>query len=136
VLAPPELGAAVGELEAAVPAEAVPVAAELLVAALEPLLDAAVAPVAPVVPVLPVVAALSEEPEVGTVRDGIGVLSADAAPPPPQAARPTTRSRPATSSARVRDEEGTLVDLPLGQEPRGSIRLPQYGQSFKSFWLS
>jgi hypothetical protein len=110
-LAPLELGAAVPELAAAPPEATEPVAAELLVAAPEPLLVAAVAPVVPVVPVLPVVAALSEEPFVGTVRVGDGLLSADTAPPP-QAARPSARSRPAASSARVRNRDGTPVNLP------------------------
>ena len=109
-LAPPELGAAVPELEA-VPEEADGVAAPVLVAALElALLVTPVVPVAPVAPVLPVPAPPAEGLEVGTVMGGAWALSVEA-PLPPHAASPSTR-RPAASNARVRGRKSTPVNLP------------------------
>lgn len=115
-LAPPVLGLAPGE--AALVAGAL-VAADVV----EVVLDA--------VDVV-LTAALAEAP-VGTVSCGAAVVSG-VAEPLPHAARLSESTSPATSATKV------VVTRVMGflerQEPRGSIRLPQFGQSLRSFWAS
>jgi hypothetical protein len=95
----------------------------------------AVTPVAPVEPVVPVVAGLAATSLVGTVSGGAPEVSPAVEPPPPQAATARVTS-PAASSVRIRDLAGIVMRLRGGQESSGSIRLPQCGQSFRSFWHS
>jgi hypothetical protein len=80
-------------------------------------------------------AALAEPPD-GTVSAGAPVVSPAEVelPPPPQADRPTASAPLAISAASV---VVPALALPtIAYEPSGSIRLPQCGQSFRSFWQS
>ena len=129
-LAPPEEEPLLGALVAPPDAgelEEEPAGEEALV----PLLAVVVTPVGPVAPV-PVEALTG--PEVGTVSGGEPEVSEPEEPLPPQAATPT-RTITVASSARSLDCEST-ERTSWGQEPSGSIRRAQYGQSFRSFWLS
>lgn len=95
---------------------------------LDPLLVLDVVPVGPVEPVL--VDALTG-PEVGTVSGGVPEVSELEEPVPPQAARPTT-AKAVASSVRILERE-SMRRTSSSQEPSGSIRRAQCGQSFRSF---
>jgi len=80
----------------------------------------------------------------GTVNVGTPAVPVVACvPPPPHAARPTDSATPANTAAmaafsgRVRRRVPLLITaIESSYEPSGSIRLPQFGQSFRSFWVS
>jgi hypothetical protein len=80
----------------------------------------------------------------GTVRVGAPAVSVVAdVPPPPQAASPTDIATPAVTAARAAFSGRVRRRVPLlitaiesSYEPSGSIRLPQFGQSLRSFWVS
>jgi hypothetical protein len=78
---------------------------------------------------------------VGTVNAGAPVVLV-AGPPPPQADTPAASAPPASSATTERvSATRTLLPSRTGRSdsgmrlysPRGSIRLPQVGQSFRSF---
>jgi hypothetical protein len=77
------------------------------------------------------VAELAAAP-VGTVNGGAPELSTGVEPPPPQAESPADRAMAAMRVASRRERPS----IGESQEPSGSIRLPQFGQSFRSFCVS
>ena len=71
--------------------------------------------------------------EVGTVNGGAPDVSADVEPPPPQPASATVVSR--AGGEREQPQQASVVRHTAGASgSSGSIRLPQCGQSFRSFW--
>jgi hypothetical protein len=80
----------------------------------------------------------------GTVKVGTPAVPVVACvPPPPHAARPTDSATPANAAARAAFSGRVRRRVPLlitaiesSYEPSGSIRLPQFGQSLRSFWVS
>jgi hypothetical protein len=117
----------------------VPVAVPVEVPVMVPVDVPPVAPVDVEEPVL-VVEVFFEEPvagtalavvPVGTVNDGAPVVFVED-PVLPHAVIPAARATPTTDTTSTRIRRLTAVP----QAPRGSIRLPHTGQSFRSFWAS
>jgi hypothetical protein len=135
---PEELGELPGEADPVPvvdPTEPADDDAEVPLPAFEPAFVPAFVPVVEVVEVVEVdeegsVAALADAP-VGTVSGGAATVSGEEVPPP-QAATAADRAIPAIRLASRRNR--LVKGKP--QEPRGSIRLPQWGQSFRSFCVS
>jgi hypothetical protein len=70
----------------------------------------------------------------GTVSGGAPLVSVAGADEPPQAEMATAAATQAATKATQRTRsKPTIADL---QDPSGSIRLPQTGQSLRSFWAS
>jgi hypothetical protein len=129
-LAPPEEAPLLGALVA--PPEADELEEELAPeGTLVPLLALLVLVVVPVGPVVPALVDALTAPEVGTVSGGAPEVSELEAPVPPQAAKPTT-ARAVASSVRILERE-SMRRTSSSQEPSGSIRRAQCGQSFRSF---
>jgi hypothetical protein len=82
-----------------------------------------------VVDVVVVTAALADAP-VGTVSWGAPTVS-EVADPDPHAASVSAAAMPSTSAERV--ASGRFMVSGRRQEPSGSMRLPQTGQSLRSF---
>jgi hypothetical protein len=82
-----------------------------------------------VVEVVVLTAALAEAP-VGTVSWGAPTVS-EVADPDPQAASVSAAAMPTTNAERV--ASGRVMVSGRRQEPSGSMRLPQTGQSLRSF---
>jgi hypothetical protein len=79
----------------------------------------------------PVTGTVPAVPE-GTVSSEPPVATDPEDPPPPHAATPVESATPAASAASFASI-GLVVTETTAQEPSGSIRLPQLGQSFRSF---
>ena len=92
------------------------------------------------VEVVPVLDELEPETEpllpVGTVSGGAPEVSPEALPLLPQALTPSDSAAPAASAATIAAGRRLLGTAMTFQPPSGSIRRPQWGQSFRSFCVS
>ena len=80
-----------------------------------------------------VTAALADAP-VGTVSGGAPLVS-EVVVPLPHATSPRARTSP-TMNAAILVVTRVMAGVGRDQEPSGSIRRPQVGQSLRSFWAS